>query len=173
LPRWNCLSLTGPAALGGAKKSPEGGFELNLMIVESAAINLTYRTMSARSALEFARVEKSHASAAPPHDYHHFRAGGGPQPQSTVGNTRTVAAFLSWKSTARQQGLDITRPSPAFGTPTARWPCTYRSLFDACDQDLFTGEAGLVYCNDGDVIAALRCMENFGFGEPRSATMRG
>jgi dTDP-4-amino-4,6-dideoxygalactose transaminase len=36
-----------------------------------------------------------------------------------------------------------------------------------------TGEAGLVYCNDGEVIAALRCMGNFGFGEPRSATMPG
>lgn len=36
-----------------------------------------------------------------------------------------------------------------------------------------TGEGGLVYCNDGDVIAALRCMGNFGLGESRSATMPG
>lgn len=35
------------------------------------------------------------------------------------------------------------------------------------------GEAGLVYCADRDVINAIRAMGNFGFGQPRSATMPG
>lgn len=36
-----------------------------------------------------------------------------------------------------------------------------------------TGEAGLVYCSDRETIETLRCMANFGFGEPRFATMPG
>lgn len=36
-----------------------------------------------------------------------------------------------------------------------------------------TGEAGLIYCADHDRIATLRAMGNFGFGNPRSATMPG
>jgi dTDP-4-amino-4,6-dideoxygalactose transaminase len=36
-----------------------------------------------------------------------------------------------------------------------------------------TGEAGLVYCADGETIALLRCMGNFGFGKPRTATLPG
>lgn len=36
-----------------------------------------------------------------------------------------------------------------------------------------TAEAGLVYCTDHKLIAALRTMGNFGFGENRSATMPG
>jgi dTDP-4-amino-4,6-dideoxygalactose transaminase len=35
------------------------------------------------------------------------------------------------------------------------------------------GEAGLIYSADPDLIARLRVMSNFGFGEPRSATMLG
>jgi dTDP-4-amino-4,6-dideoxygalactose transaminase len=35
------------------------------------------------------------------------------------------------------------------------------------------GEAGLIYSADPDVIARLRVMSNFGFGEPRSATVLG
>ena len=35
------------------------------------------------------------------------------------------------------------------------------------------GEAGLVYCANPDVIDAIRAMGNFGFGQPRSATMPG
>jgi dTDP-4-amino-4,6-dideoxygalactose transaminase len=35
------------------------------------------------------------------------------------------------------------------------------------------GEAGLIYCNDAETIAELRCMTNFGFEQPRSATMLG
>ena len=36
-----------------------------------------------------------------------------------------------------------------------------------------TGEAGLVYCNDSEAISSLRSMANFGFGQPRAATMLG
>jgi dTDP-4-amino-4,6-dideoxygalactose transaminase len=36
-----------------------------------------------------------------------------------------------------------------------------------------TGEGGLVYCADQRVITAIRAMGNFGFGEPRAATMPG
>nr|WP_232474572.1 DegT/DnrJ/EryC1/StrS family aminotransferase [Roseomonas rubea] len=36
-----------------------------------------------------------------------------------------------------------------------------------------TGEAGLIYCADQERIATLRAMGNFGFGQPRSATMPG
>jgi len=36
-----------------------------------------------------------------------------------------------------------------------------------------TSEGGLVYCADRDLIQTLRSMGNFGFGEPRSATMPG
>jgi dTDP-4-amino-4,6-dideoxygalactose transaminase len=35
------------------------------------------------------------------------------------------------------------------------------------------GEAGLLYSGDPDRIARLRAMSNFGFGEPRTATMPG
>ena len=35
------------------------------------------------------------------------------------------------------------------------------------------GEAGLIYSADPDRIARLRTMSNFGFGEPRKATMPG
>jgi dTDP-4-amino-4,6-dideoxygalactose transaminase len=36
-----------------------------------------------------------------------------------------------------------------------------------------TGEAGLIYCADEQVVKRLRDMGNFGFGEPRTATMPG
>ncbi len=36
-----------------------------------------------------------------------------------------------------------------------------------------TAEGGLVYCADRQVIADIRAMGNFGFGEPRAATMPG
>ena len=36
-----------------------------------------------------------------------------------------------------------------------------------------TSEGGLIYCADRDLIATLRAMGNFGFGEPRCATMPG
>ena len=36
-----------------------------------------------------------------------------------------------------------------------------------------TAEGGLVYCNDAAVIQRVRTMANFGFGEPRHATMPG
>jgi dTDP-4-amino-4,6-dideoxygalactose transaminase len=36
-----------------------------------------------------------------------------------------------------------------------------------------TGEGGLIYSADEATIAALRCMGNYGFGAPRSATMPG
>jgi dTDP-4-amino-4,6-dideoxygalactose transaminase len=36
-----------------------------------------------------------------------------------------------------------------------------------------TAEAGLVYCADRGLVATLRAMANFGFGQPRMATMPG
>jgi dTDP-4-amino-4,6-dideoxygalactose transaminase len=36
-----------------------------------------------------------------------------------------------------------------------------------------SGEAGLVYCENHETIRTLRCMANFGFEQPRSATMPG
>jgi dTDP-4-amino-4,6-dideoxygalactose transaminase len=36
-----------------------------------------------------------------------------------------------------------------------------------------TAEAGLIYCTDQSLIASLRAMGNFGFGQPRTATMPG
>lgn len=36
-----------------------------------------------------------------------------------------------------------------------------------------TAEAGLIYCTDRSLIASLRAMGNFGFGQPRTATMPG
>jgi dTDP-4-amino-4,6-dideoxygalactose transaminase len=36
-----------------------------------------------------------------------------------------------------------------------------------------TAEAGLIYCADQSLIASLRAMGNFGFGQPRTATMPG
>jgi dTDP-4-amino-4,6-dideoxygalactose transaminase len=36
-----------------------------------------------------------------------------------------------------------------------------------------TAEGGMVYCADPHLIAAIRAMGNFGFGEPRAATMPG
>jgi dTDP-4-amino-4,6-dideoxygalactose transaminase len=36
-----------------------------------------------------------------------------------------------------------------------------------------TAEGGLVYCADRQIVAEIRAMGNFGFGEPRAATMPG
>jgi dTDP-4-amino-4,6-dideoxygalactose transaminase len=36
-----------------------------------------------------------------------------------------------------------------------------------------TAEAGLIYCSDHEAIKTLRVMGNFGFGQPRTATMPG
>lgn len=36
-----------------------------------------------------------------------------------------------------------------------------------------TGEGGLIYCADRQAVADIRAMGNFGFGEPRTATMPG
>ncbi len=42
-----------------------------------------------------------------------------------------------------------------------------------CTKSFATGEAGIVYSGNTDVVAELRQMCNFGFGRPRTATMPG
>lgn len=51
-----------------------------------------------------------------------------------------------------------------------RWPVVYSMH---ATKTFATGEAGLIYCDDPDRLARLRVMGNFGFGEPRTATMPG
>lgn len=52
--------------------------------------------------------------------------------------------------------------------------CTHPLVFSMHATKAFaTAEGGMVYCADSQVIAAIRAMGNFGFGEPRAATMPG
>lgn len=56
-----------------------------------------------------------------------------------------------------------------FGS-SCRYPVVY-SLH--VTKTFSTSEGGLVYCDDEGVIETIRIMSNFGFGEPRVATMAG
>ncbi|MFC0282490.1 DegT/DnrJ/EryC1/StrS family aminotransferase [Camelimonas abortus] len=51
-----------------------------------------------------------------------------------------------------------------------RWPVVFSMH---ATKTFATAEAGLIYCSDPDRLARLRVMGNFGFGEPRTATMPG
>ena len=57
----------------------------------------------------------------------------------------------------------------AFGN-ASRYPLVFSMH---ATKTFATAEAGLVYCTDRALIAALRAMGNFGFGQPRAATMPG
>ena len=52
--------------------------------------------------------------------------------------------------------------------------CAFPTVYSMHVTKTFSaGEAGLIYCDDAETIERLRCMANFGFGQPRSATMLG
>jgi dTDP-4-amino-4,6-dideoxygalactose transaminase len=52
--------------------------------------------------------------------------------------------------------------------------CTHPLVFSMHATKAFaTSEGGLIYCADQKLVADIRAMGNFGFGEPRAATMPG
>jgi dTDP-4-amino-4,6-dideoxygalactose transaminase len=57
----------------------------------------------------------------------------------------------------------------SFGTGS-RWPIVYSMH---ATKTFATAEGGVIYCNDAERLDRLRSMGNFGFGEPRTATMPG
>lgn len=98
-------------------------------------------------------------------------------PYATFGNNLDLAAYAALSSrydvpvvvdaAASLGSLD--RDGRQFGTG-----CPFPVVYSMhVTKTLSAGEAGLIYCNDAETIATLRCMANFGFGEPRSATMLG
>jgi dTDP-4-amino-4,6-dideoxygalactose transaminase len=98
-------------------------------------------------------------------------------PMATFGNNLDLSAYAALSSrydvpvvvdAAASLG-SIDRDGRQFGTA-----CPFPTIYSMHVTKTFSaGEAGLVYSNDAETIAELRCMANFGFGQPRSATMLG
>ncbi len=98
-------------------------------------------------------------------------------PYATFGNNLDLAAYAAM---AARHGVPVVVDAAAslgsldddgrqFGAGF-RHPVVYSMHVT---KTFSTAEAGLVYCGDGETTKALRCMANFGFGQPRSATMLG
>ncbi len=98
-------------------------------------------------------------------------------PHAAFGNNLDLATYSTLSeqydvpvvvdSAASLGALD--RDGRQFGTEFA-YPLVYSMHVT---KTFSTGEAGLVYCNDAETISSLRSMANFGFGQPRAATMPG
>lgn len=98
-------------------------------------------------------------------------------PYATFGNNLDLSAYAALSSrydvpvvidaAASLGSIDGDRRQ--FGTGSA-FPVVYSMHVT---KTFSAGEAGLIYCNDAETIAKLRCMTNFGFEQPRSATMLG
>ncbi len=98
-------------------------------------------------------------------------------PYATFGNNLDLPAYAALSSrydvpvvvdAAASLG-SIDRDGRQFGAG-----CVFPTVYSMHVTKTFSaGEAGLIYSNDAETIERLRCMANFGFGEPRSATMIG
>ena len=96
------------------------------------------------------------------------------------------ATFGNCLDLARYNGISLERGIPlvvdaaaALGSLDAAGEpfglgCTHPLVFSMHATKAFaTAEGGVVYCADRQIVADIRAMGNFGFGEPRSATMPG
>jgi dTDP-4-amino-4,6-dideoxygalactose transaminase len=98
-------------------------------------------------------------------------------PNATFGNNLDLSAYAALSSrydvpvvvdAAASLG-SIDRDGRQFGAG-----CVFPTVYSMHVTKTFSaGEAGLIYCKDAETIENLRCMANFGFGQPRSATMLG
>ena len=98
-------------------------------------------------------------------------------PNATFGNCLDLARY---HSISVQRGIPlVVDAAAALGSLDAAGApfgigCRHPLVFSMHATKAFaTAEGGLVYCADRQVIADIRAMGNFGFGEPRTATMPG
>jgi len=98
-------------------------------------------------------------------------------PYATFGNDLDLARY---SALSRRYGIPLVVDAAAsLGTVSADGAafgtgCPHPVIFSLHATKAFaTLEAGLTYCADPAVVAALRAMGNFGFSEPRTATMPG
>lgn len=98
-------------------------------------------------------------------------------PNATFGNCLDLGRYHRI-SVARGIPLVIDGAAALGSLDTAGRPfgigCMHPLVFSMHATKAFaTAEGGMVYCSDPKVVAAIRAMGNFGFGEPRAATMPG
>ena len=98
-------------------------------------------------------------------------------PNATFGNCLDLARY---HAISAQRGIPlVVDAAAALGSLDAAGEpfgigCTHPLVFSMHATKAFaTAEGGLVYCADSQIVAAIRAMGNFGFGEPRAATMPG
>lgn len=98
-------------------------------------------------------------------------------PNATFGNCLDLARY---QAISTQRGIPIVVDAAAAlgsldcdGEPFGIG-CTHPLVFSMHATKAFaTAEGGLIYCADRQIVADIRAMGNFGFGEPRAATMPG
>ena len=98
-------------------------------------------------------------------------------PNATFGNCLDLARYHRM---AKKHGIPIVIDGAAsLGSLDANGePFGRRSLHPVifsmhATKAFATAEGGLIYCADREIVATIRAMGNFGFGEPRAATMPG
>jgi dTDP-4-amino-4,6-dideoxygalactose transaminase len=98
-------------------------------------------------------------------------------PNATFGNCLDLARY---HAISTQRGIPLViDAAAALGSLDAEGQpfgigCTHPLVFSMHATKAFaTAEGGLVYCADQRIVADIRAMGNFGFGEPRAATMPG
>lgn len=98
-------------------------------------------------------------------------------PNATFGNCLDLARY---HTIAVQRGIPLVVDAAAAlgsldndGKPFGIG-CSHPLVFSMHATKAFaTAEGGLIYCADRKIVADIRAMGNFGFGEPRAATMPG
>ena len=98
-------------------------------------------------------------------------------PNATFGNCLDLARY---HTISMERGIPLViDAAAALGSLDARGEpfgvgCVHPLVFSMHATKAFaTAEGGLVYCADQKIVADIRAMGNFGFGEPRTATMPG
>jgi dTDP-4-amino-4,6-dideoxygalactose transaminase len=98
-------------------------------------------------------------------------------PYATFGNTLDLARY---ERLARAHGVPVVVDAAASLGSVAEDGRAFGTGFSGtlvfsmhATKAFSTGEAGLIYSADAERIATLRCMGNYGFGQPRAATMPG
>ena len=98
-------------------------------------------------------------------------------PNATFGNCLDLARY---HAISRERGIPLViDAAAALGSLDSRGEpfgigSTHPLVFSMHATKAFaTAEGGLVYCADRQIVADIRAMGNFGFGEPRTATMPG
>jgi len=98
-------------------------------------------------------------------------------PNATFGNCLDLARY---HAISQQRGIPlVVDAAAALGSLDGEGEpfgigCAHPLVFSMHATKAFaTAEGGLIYCADRQVVADIRAMGNFGFGEPRAATMPG